>query len=185
MLGRSDVRYTEATWAEDRATRGRDPSADPGAKTGVGGRTPPLGIPGIGRNALNPLTSCVISECGSDSACPVHAEPVRPQAPRASRLRGCSTDMRHAYIFKVVQRAPFLLASHAVRHMSGFPGALDRGRTGPVSETGPSPPNDPAPPSHGRIRREETKSRLGTHSRVARVGPTTPTQSCGNNRRDS
>ena len=131
MLGRSDVRYTEATWAEDRATRGRDPSADPGAKTGVGGRTPPLGIPGIGRNALNPLTSCVISECGSDdSACPVHAEPVRPQAPRASRLHECSTGMRHAYIFKVVQRAPFLLASHAVRHMSGFQGAVGSNRGG-------------------------------------------------------
>ncbi len=40
--------YTEVTWAEDRATRGRDPSANPGAKTGMGGRTPPLGIPGIG-----------------------------------------------------------------------------------------------------------------------------------------
>jgi hypothetical protein len=49
-------RYTERTWAEGRATRGRDPSADPGAKTGVGGRTPPLGIPGIGRKAINPLT---------------------------------------------------------------------------------------------------------------------------------
>ena len=48
--------YTEVTWAEDRATRGRDPSADPGAKTGVGGRTPPLGIPGIGRKAINPIT---------------------------------------------------------------------------------------------------------------------------------
>jgi hypothetical protein len=33
--------------AEDRATRGRDPSADPGAKTGAGGRMPPLGIPGL------------------------------------------------------------------------------------------------------------------------------------------
>ena len=31
------------SWAEDRATRGRDPSTEPGAKTGVGGRTPPLG----------------------------------------------------------------------------------------------------------------------------------------------
>ena len=35
------------TWAEDRATRGRDPSAVPGAKTGVGGRMPPLGSPGL------------------------------------------------------------------------------------------------------------------------------------------
>jgi len=52
----SAPRYTENTWAEDRATRGRDLSADPGAKTGVGGRTPPLGIPGIGRKAINPLT---------------------------------------------------------------------------------------------------------------------------------
>ena len=39
--------YTARAWAEDRATRGRDPSADPGAKTGVGGRMPPLRIPGL------------------------------------------------------------------------------------------------------------------------------------------
>ncbi len=58
--------YTEVTWAEDRATRGRDPSADPGAKTGVGGRTPPLGIPGIGRNAINPVTYICISEWRSE-----------------------------------------------------------------------------------------------------------------------
>ena len=29
------------TWAEDRATRGRDPSAGPGAKTGGGAGCPP------------------------------------------------------------------------------------------------------------------------------------------------
>ena len=29
--------YTRLTWAEDRATVGTDPSADPGAKTGDGG----------------------------------------------------------------------------------------------------------------------------------------------------
>ncbi|AGA25014.1 hypothetical protein Sinac_0592 [Singulisphaera acidiphila DSM 18658] len=29
--------------------RGRDPSADPGAKPGVGGTMPPLGIPGSAR----------------------------------------------------------------------------------------------------------------------------------------
>ncbi len=40
-------RYTAGTWAEDRATRGRDLSADPGAKTGAGGTMPPLGIPGL------------------------------------------------------------------------------------------------------------------------------------------
>ena len=39
--------YPGGAWAEDRATRGRDPSADPGAKTGAGGRMPPLGIPGL------------------------------------------------------------------------------------------------------------------------------------------
>jgi hypothetical protein len=42
-----DPRYTERAWAEERATRGRDPSADPGAKTGKGGRMPLLGIPGL------------------------------------------------------------------------------------------------------------------------------------------
>ena len=41
------LQYTARAWAEDRATRGRDPSAGSGAKTGVGGRTPPLGIPGL------------------------------------------------------------------------------------------------------------------------------------------
>ena len=40
-------RYTAGAWAEERATRGRDPSADPGAKTGAGGTMPPLGIPGL------------------------------------------------------------------------------------------------------------------------------------------
>ena len=35
--------------------RGRDPSADPGAKTGVGGGMPPLRISGIGHKAINPL----------------------------------------------------------------------------------------------------------------------------------
>ena len=55
LPGRSALRYTEATWAEDRATRGRDPSADPGAKTGVGGWMPPLRISGIGPKAINPL----------------------------------------------------------------------------------------------------------------------------------
>ena len=47
--GRTDhsLKYTGDARAEDRATRGRDPSADPGAKTGVGGTMPPLGIPGL------------------------------------------------------------------------------------------------------------------------------------------
>ena len=49
------------------------------------------------------------------------------------------------------------------------------GGHGPAQGTGPSPVNDPAPPRHGRVRREESKSTLGTDSRVARVGPTTPT----------
>src|SRR5262249_46313074 len=40
---------------------------------------------------------------------------------------------------------------------------------------GPSPLKDRAPPPHGPVSREETKSRLGTDSRVARFGPTTPT----------
>jgi hypothetical protein len=36
--------------------RGPNPSADPSAKSGEGGRTPPVGIPGLGRNAINPFT---------------------------------------------------------------------------------------------------------------------------------
>src|SRR5262249_27169248 len=43
---------------------------------------------------------------------------------------------------------------------------------GPVSGTGPSLLDDPAPPTHGRVSRGETKARLGTDRRVARVGPT-------------
>src|SRR3954452_5120810 len=41
--------YIEGAWAEDRATRGRDPSAGPGAKTGEGGTMPPHGLPGLAR----------------------------------------------------------------------------------------------------------------------------------------
>src|ERR1700742_3729660 len=47
LPGGRGPRYTAGTWAEDRATRGRDPSADPGAKTGAGGTMPPIGIPGL------------------------------------------------------------------------------------------------------------------------------------------
>ena len=47
LPGGRGPRYTAGAWAEDRATRGRDLSADPGAKTGVGGTMPPLGIPGL------------------------------------------------------------------------------------------------------------------------------------------
>jgi len=54
--------YAEKAWAEDRATRGRDPSADPDAKTGAGGRTPPLGLSGIGRKAINPFTVVVTTD---------------------------------------------------------------------------------------------------------------------------
>ncbi len=47
LPGGRGPRYTVGAWAEDRATRGRDLSADPGAKTGAGGMMPPLGIPGL------------------------------------------------------------------------------------------------------------------------------------------
>ena len=39
--------YIQGARAEDRATRGRDPSADPGTKTGAGGRGPTHGSPGL------------------------------------------------------------------------------------------------------------------------------------------
>jgi hypothetical protein len=55
LPGGGVLRYTEVTWAEDRATRGRDPSADSGAKTGVGSRMLPLCISGIGPKAINPF----------------------------------------------------------------------------------------------------------------------------------
>jgi hypothetical protein len=47
LPGGRSAEYIGGTWAEGRATRGRDPSAVPGAKTGAGGRMPPLGIPGL------------------------------------------------------------------------------------------------------------------------------------------
>ncbi len=47
LPGGRRAQYTGGARAEERATRGRDPSADPGAKTGAGGRRPPLGIPGL------------------------------------------------------------------------------------------------------------------------------------------
>jgi hypothetical protein len=78
--------YTEVTWAEDRATRGRDPSAEPGAKTGVGGRTPPLGIPGIGRKAINPITCICISEWRSENQ-------GLPRARRAGKVAGSKAIM--------------------------------------------------------------------------------------------
>jgi|GEM_PF-5313968 len=49
LLRHGPLSYSEVTWAEDRATRGRDPSADPGAKTGMGGTMPPLGFPRLAR----------------------------------------------------------------------------------------------------------------------------------------
>jgi hypothetical protein len=39
--------YIEGAWAEDKATQGRDVSADPGAKTGECGTMPPYGLPGL------------------------------------------------------------------------------------------------------------------------------------------
>ena len=47
LPGGRSAESTGGAWAEDRATRGRDPSADPGAKTAPGGTMPPLGIPGL------------------------------------------------------------------------------------------------------------------------------------------
>ena len=62
LHGRSAPGYTEEIWAENRATRGRHPSADPGAKTGEGGTmTPCLSLSGLVRNrkstSLNPENS--------------------------------------------------------------------------------------------------------------------------------
>src|SRR5271157_3844029 len=47
LRGQSSAGYNRKTWAEDRATRGRAPSAGPGAKTGEGGTMPPHGLPGL------------------------------------------------------------------------------------------------------------------------------------------
>ena len=126
MPDQSVAGYTEVTWAEDRATRGRDPSAEPGAKTGVGGRTPPLGIPGIGRKAINPITCICISEWRSEKPGIVACTPCR----QSRRLQGY-----HAWVYAFSaynMRGPYgppkealsLLASRAARHMSGSPGQI-------------------------------------------------------------
>jgi hypothetical protein len=47
-------KYNRAARAEDRATRGRDPSADRGPRPGGGGTMPPPSHPGIGLDAINP-----------------------------------------------------------------------------------------------------------------------------------
>ena len=62
LHGRNAPGYTEGIWAENRATRGRHPSADPGAKTGEDGTmTPCLSLSGLVRNrkstSLNPENS--------------------------------------------------------------------------------------------------------------------------------
>ena len=133
--------YTKVTWAEDRATRGRDPSAAPGAKTGVGGRTPPLGIPGVGRNAINPLTCCVISEWRrDDGACPVHTEPVRPQAPRHSRLCGCTPCMRHANALMILQRGPVSACQPRGQTYVRIYGAWDKSATSKSASEGRDAP---------------------------------------------
>ena len=81
--------YTEVTWAEDRATRGRDPSAERRAKTGVGGRTPPLGIPGIGRKAINKITCICISEWRSENQGLSRARRVSKVAGSKAIMPGC------------------------------------------------------------------------------------------------
>jgi len=50
---------TSMTWAEDRATLGSDPSADPGAKDRIGRHDAALLRSGIGTNALNPNDSAL------------------------------------------------------------------------------------------------------------------------------
>jgi hypothetical protein len=47
MHPRHDAFEPAGRATDDRATRGSDPSADPGAKTGAGGTMPPLGLTGL------------------------------------------------------------------------------------------------------------------------------------------
>ena len=99
--------YTEVTWAEDRATRGRDRSAEPGAKTGVGGRTPPLGIPGIGRKAINPITCICISEWRSENQGLPRARRAGKVAGSKAIMSGCMRLRRTACVaIMVLQKRP-------------------------------------------------------------------------------
>ena len=61
-LGHDPLRHIEGAWAEDGATRGRDPSTDPGAKTGEGGTMPPHGLPGLAQKSINLFTVLVPSD---------------------------------------------------------------------------------------------------------------------------
>ena len=47
--------YAEGAWAEDRATRRREPRADSGVKSGAGGGAAPPRT-GIGPNVIDPFT---------------------------------------------------------------------------------------------------------------------------------
>ena len=106
LLDQSVAGYTEVTWAEDRATRGRDPSAEPGAKTGVGGRTPPLGIPGIGRKAINPITSICISEWRSENQGLSRARRAGKVAGSKAIMPGCMRFWRTTAGLMVLQKRP-------------------------------------------------------------------------------
>ena len=77
---------------EDRATRGRDPSADPGAKTGAGGRMPPLGIPGLAptrsihRQSSNSHDLTTLPERSAHATSPTSRELVHPPLHAGSLL---------------------------------------------------------------------------------------------------
>ena len=58
---RAILGYIEEAWAEDRATRGRDPSADPGAKHRRGRHDAAPRPTGTGPKAINPCTVFVLS----------------------------------------------------------------------------------------------------------------------------
>ena len=49
LLGHSPLSYIEGAWAEDRATRGRDPSADPGPRPERAAGSRPTAVPGLAR----------------------------------------------------------------------------------------------------------------------------------------
>src|SRR4051794_5198100 len=92
LPGGRGPRYTGGAWAEDKATRGRDPSADPGAKTGAGGTMPPLGIPGLApmrsihRQSSDSHYLTTLPERSARATSPPSREPVHPPLHAGSPL---------------------------------------------------------------------------------------------------
>ena len=83
----SPAMYTEKTWAEDRATRGRDPSADPGPRPGGRQDAAPCRLRDWPKSDKSIHSFCSATTLKSRAVCPIHAEPTHPHRAVPARLR--------------------------------------------------------------------------------------------------